>query len=50
MSEQLWGGESGREIFSKLIGKHGESMIDKYLKNQGDEYHKMHSNYQLALF
>jgi putative transposase len=25
-------------------------MIGKYVKNQGNEYHKLHSDHQLALF
>jgi putative transposase len=51
MSEQLWDGESGRKVFlQNRLGNMGEAMIGKYVKNQGDEYHKLHSNHQLALF
>ena len=37
-------------FFRKTVGKHGdEAMIGKYVKNQGNEYHKLHSNHQIAV-
>ncbi len=52
VKKQLWGGEFWTDgFFASTIGKHGdEEMIGKYVKNQGNEYHKLHSNHQLALF
>ncbi len=33
------------------MGKHGNKrMIGAYVKNQGEEYTKLHEDYQLALF
>lgn len=50
--KQLWGGEFWTDVFfASTVGKHGdEAMIGKYVKNQGNEYNKLHSDYQLALF
>jgi len=52
VKKQLWGGEFWTDgFFASTVGKHGdETMISKYVKNQGNEYHKLHSDYQLALF
>lgn len=52
MKKQLWGGKFWTDgFFASTVGKHGdEAMIGKYVKNQGNEYHKLHSDYQLALF
>ena len=52
VKKQLWGGEFWTEgYFASSVGKHGdETMIGKYVKNQSMEYHKLHSDYQLALF
>lgn len=52
VEKQLWGGEFWTDgFFAGTVGKHGdEAMIGKYVKNQGSEYHKLHSNHQLALF
>ena len=49
---QLWGGEFWTDgYFGSTVGKHGnEEMISKYVKNQGGDYSKLHSNYQLTLF
>jgi len=48
----LWGGEFWTDgYFASTVGKHGdEAMIGRYVKNQGKEYHKLHSDHQLALF
>ena len=48
----LWGGGFWTDgYFASTVGKHGdEAMIGRYVKNQGKEYHKLHSDHQLALF
>ena len=48
----LWGGEFWTDgYFASTVGKHGdEEVIGRYVKNQGKEYNKLHSSYQLALF
>ncbi len=48
----LWGGEFWSDgYFASTVGKHGdEAMISKYVKGQGGQYKKLHSDYQLALF
>ena len=48
----LWGGEFWTDgYFASTVGKHGdEGMISRYVQNQGDEYEKLHSDHQLALF
>ena len=52
VKKQLWGGEFWTDgYFASTVGKHGdETMIGRYVKNQGGSYHKLHSDYQLALF
>ena len=52
VKKQLWGGEFWSDgYFASTVGKHGdETMISRYVKNQGNEYHKLHSDHQLALF
>jgi len=52
VKKQLWGGEFWSDgYFASTVGKHGdEGMVSRYVKNQGKEYHKLHSDYQLALF
>ena len=52
VKKQLWGGEFWTDgYFASTVGKHGdEAMIGKYVKNQGSEYRKLHSDHQLALF
>ena len=49
---QLWGGEFWTDgYFASTVGKHGdENMIGNYVKNQGNEYHKLHEDRQLAMF
>ena len=49
---QLWGGEFWTDgYFTSTVGKHGdENMIGKYVKNQGNNYKKLHEDRQLALF
>ena len=52
MKKKLWGGEfwSGG-YFASTVGKHGdEHMIGKYVKNQGNEYTKLHEDRQSSLF
>lgn len=50
--KQLWGGEFWTDgYFASTVGKHGdENMIGNYVKNQGNEYHKLHEDRQLAMF
>ena len=52
VKKMLWGGEFWRDgYFASTVGKHGdETMISHYVKGQGGEYKKRHSDYQLALF
>ena len=52
VKKQLWGGELWTDgYFATTVGKHGdENMISNYVKNQGNEYNKLHSDHQLALF
>jgi REP element-mobilizing transposase RayT len=52
VKEQLWGGEFWSDgYFASTVGKHGdEKMITNYVKNQGNEYQKLHESYQLTLF
>ncbi|MEJ7746500.1 MAG: IS200/IS605 family transposase [Luteimonas sp.] len=52
VKKQLWGGEFWTDgYFASTVGKHGdETMIGRYVKNQGGSYHKLHSDHQLALF
>ncbi len=52
VKKQLWGGELWTDgYFATTVGKHGdENMISHYVKNQGNEYNKLHSDHQLALF
>ncbi len=52
VKKQLWGGEFWTDgYFASTVGKQGdETTIANYVKNQGNEYHKLHSDHQLALF
>ncbi|MCU7880848.1 MAG: IS200/IS605 family transposase [Candidatus Thiodiazotropha sp. (ex Lucinoma aequizonata)] len=52
VKKKLWGGEFWSDgYFASTVGKHGdEAMIGKYVKDQGGEYKKLHTDYQLALF
>ncbi len=52
VKKQLWGGEFWSDgYFASTVGKHGdEEMVGRYVKNQGKEYNKLHSDHQLALF
>jgi len=52
VKKQLWGGEFGSDgYFASTVGKHGdEQMIANYVKEQGQEYKKLHENRQLRLF
>jgi len=52
VKRQLWGGELWSDgYFASTVGKHGdEAMITKYVKHQGQEYHKLHEDRQLSLF
>ena len=52
VKKQMWGGEFWTDgFFASTVGKHGdEAMIGNYVKNQREEYHKLHSDHQLALF
>ena len=48
----LWGGAFWSDgYFASTVGKHGnEKIIGNYVKGQGGDYQKLHSDYQLALF
>ena len=50
VKKQLWGGEFWSDgYFAGTVGKHGnEDTISKYAKSQGEEYNKLHEEYQLA--
>ena len=52
VKKKLWGGELWTDgYFASTVGKHGdEATISAYVKKQGSEYSKLHSDYQLALF
>jgi REP element-mobilizing transposase RayT len=52
VKQQLWGGEFWSDgYFASTVGKHGdESMIANHVKNQGNDYLKLHRDEQLALF
>lgn len=52
VKRKLWGGEFWKDgYFASTVGKHGnEDMIGNYVKNQGEEYQKLHEDRQLALF
>jgi putative transposase len=52
IKKQLWGGEFWTDgYFASTVGKHGnEDVMGKYIKSQGDKYHQLHEDRQLALF
>ncbi|HEY9640744.1 MAG TPA: IS200/IS605 family transposase [Coleofasciculaceae cyanobacterium] len=52
VKQQLWGGEFWSDgYFASTVGKHGdEGMIANYVKNQGNDYLKLHRDEQLSLF
>ena len=52
VKKQLWGGEFWTDgYFASSVGKHrNEEIIGKYVKGQGDNNQKLHSDYQLLLF
>ena len=52
VKEQLWGGELWTDgYYASTVGRHGnETMIGKYVKQQGEAYQKLYTNHQLALF
>jgi putative transposase len=52
VKHKLWGGEFWSDgYFASTVGKHGdEGMIANYVKNQGNEYLKLHRDEQLTLF
>ena len=52
VKKQLLGGDFWTDgYFSSIIGKHGcESLITKYVENQGQVYKKLHEDAQLELF
>ena len=51
VKKQLWGGEFWSDgYFASTVGKHGDkTMISRYVKSRGREYHKLHSAQQLTL-
>ena len=52
VKKKLWGGEFWTDgYFASTVGKHGdEATIGKYVKNQGQEYQQIHSDFQPGLF
>jgi REP element-mobilizing transposase RayT len=50
--KQLWGGEFWTDgYFASTVGKHGnEHTITDYVKQQGNDYYKLHEDHQLTLF
>ena len=52
VKKKLWGGEFWSDgYFASTVGKHGdEHMIGKYVRNQGNEYTKLHEDRQRSLF
>jgi putative transposase len=52
VKKKLWGGEFWTDgYFGSTVGKHGsEEMIANYVKDQGNNYSKIHSKHQLILF
>ena len=52
VKRQLWGGEFWSDgYFASTVGKHGdEGMIARYVKEQGNDYLKLHRDEQLSLF
>ncbi len=52
VKKQLWGGEFWTNgYFSGTVGRHGdENTIGNYVKEQGQEYQRLHEDKQLALF
>lgn len=52
IKKKLWGGEFWSDgYFASTVGKHGdENMIAKYVKNQGNDYNKLHDDRQAGLF
>ena len=52
VKKKLWGGEFWSDgYFASTVGKHGdENMIAKYVKNQGNDYNKLHDDRQAGLF
>lgn len=52
VKKKLWGGEFWTDgYFASTVGKHGdEHMIGKYVKNQGNEYTKLHEDRQISFF
>lgn len=52
VKKQLWGGEFWSDgYFASTVGKHGnENVISNYVKNQGQEYQRLHEDMQLAMF
>lgn len=52
VKERLWGGEFWADgYFATTVGKYGnEKMIANYVRDQGNQYKKLHEDHQLALF
>ena len=52
VKKQLWGGEFWSDgFFASTVGKHGdETMIGKYVRDQGKTYEPLHSDHQLTMF
>ena len=52
VKKELWGGEFWSDgFFASTVGKHGdETMIGKYVRDQGKTYEQLHSDHQLTMF
>ena len=52
VKKQLWGGEFWSDgFFASTVGKHGdETMIGKYVRDQGKTYEQLHSDHKLTMF
>jgi putative transposase len=52
VKNKLWGGEFWTDgYFVSTVGKHGsENTIARYVKEQGNTYHKLHEDRQLRVF
>jgi len=53
VKKQLWGGEFWSDRYcASMVGKHDDEtkIGKKYVKNQGQEYKKLHEDKQLSLF
>nr|WP_295768934.1 IS200/IS605 family transposase [Rhodoferax sp.] len=52
VKKRLWGGEFWTDgYFASTVCKHGdEATVGKFVKNRGEEYQQLHSDFQPGLF